>query len=199
MKRHYALIAILIFASAYPASAAEYAIKVVKKGYLSESLNLSGESSIKIDIPLLRQHIIINDKSCPVTINNAYSLVIRDANSGLASIIECKQKEKVVAVRLRMVLFNVFGEHMVTLHGTEYVKSSTDFRLNSSWFNLNDTILDEFLNTFVYIDRVRLADGTIWKADPIGVKKHLIDSKESSEMGITLTDKEFLNDSIGNK
>ena len=112
---------------------------------------------------LPRESILFNDPSCPVVVDgNSMSIGYSDRNYLYQAATTLNVKQPIMALSLRHIIFDAFGQHVVNLSNVEIkdIPSGTK-SLKASWrmYNERDTA---FLTSVTYVDRVRLEDGTQW-------------------------------------
>lgn len=122
-------------------------------------------SGVKINegSSLKRESILFNDPAAPVQItSHATSIKYEDRGFRFEGKTGVEVNQPIVAVQVRTILFDVFGQHMKNLGNTE----PKDFapgngKLEGEWRAYENDIT-ELLTTVTYVARVRLADGTQW-------------------------------------
>jgi hypothetical protein len=129
------------------------------------------------DSSLHRQWFVTNDPSCPASlaaagINTAYtSREYSFTPSGTLT-----AKEPISAFEVRFMIFDVWGDHMKTLSGTELrdVAPGSPFQLAStgSWRAWENDVSD-YLTSVGFIAHVRTAAGRAWSADSRAVLREV--------------------------
>jgi hypothetical protein len=132
---------------------------------LSPKIKLNEKSSLR------RSWIVLNGSSCPVQLNKAgiktaygywggteqywFSL------DGGANI-----KQKIQAVEITCMLFDIFGEHLRTLSLTavEDVETTDSYKLGGRWL-AGENDVSHFLTSVVFVTSVRTSEGKIWRFD----------------------------------
>jgi len=113
---------------------------------------------------LQRERVLLNLPSCPVQLT-ASTLSFGYEERGLRYKIHTtfQVQQPVVAVEIRHILYDVFGEHMRSLSETE----ATDYpageqAVDGAWGVLRDNDISEQLSAVSFVAKVRLADGKVW-------------------------------------
>lgn len=122
-------------------------------------------SGVKINkgSSLKRESVLFNDPASPVQItSHTTSIKFKDRGFRFVGKTGVDVGQPVVAVQVRTILFDVFGQHMKNLGNTE----PKDFapgkaKFEGEWRAYENDIT-ELLTTVTYVARVRLADGTQW-------------------------------------
>ncbi|MDF1614342.1 hypothetical protein [Desulfurivibrio dismutans] len=162
MKSRIFLIAILlIFATS--AAAQGYEIKRASDGPFSFSI-----SGIKINegSSLTRESILFNDPSAPVELkSHSTQIIYKDRGFRFSGSTELDAKQPIVAIQVRTILYDVFGQHMKNLANTEPKDFSPGTANITGEWRAFDNDITRMLTTVTYVARVRLADGTQWVFD----------------------------------
>lgn len=122
-------------------------------------------SGVKINkgSSLKRESVLFNDPASPVQITSHTTRIkYKDRGFRFVGKTGVEVNQPVVAVQVRTILFDVFGQHMKNLGNTE----PKDFapgkaKFDGEWRAYENDIT-ELLTTVTYVARVRLADGTQW-------------------------------------
>jgi len=113
---------------------------------------------------LQRESVLFNDPSCPVQFSqNSMKFDYSDRRLTISASTQLSVAQPVMAMEVRHILFDIFGQHMKNLSNTEARDfSAGPATLDGKWnlFDENDT--SELLTTVTYVARVRLVDGTQW-------------------------------------
>jgi len=158
-KIRFSIIALLLIFSGNAFSAG-YDIERSDDGPYSFSI-----SGVKINegSTLKRESILFNDKACPVTLLS-HSTIIEYKDRGFRFHGETKfnVNKQIKAIEVRILLFNIFGQHMMNLKNIE----PKDFpvgeaSIDNEW-RASDNDVGELLTSVTYVARVRYADGTQW-------------------------------------
>ena len=113
---------------------------------------------------LQRESVLFNDPTCPVQISrNSMTFDYSDRRLTIAASTQIAIRQPVMAMEVRHILFDVFGQHMRNLSNTE----ARDFSVGASalkatWNLYDENDASEHLTTVSYISRARLVDGTQW-------------------------------------
>ncbi len=117
---------------------------------------------------LHRQWFVINDPSWPISlaaagINTTYSKEFSFAPTG-----NITAKEAISAFEVRFMIFDVWGNHMKTLSGTELrdIAAGSPFQLAStgSWRAWENDV-SHYLTSVGFVAHVRTSAGKAWSAD----------------------------------
>ena len=122
-------------------------------------------SGVKINkgSSLKRESVLFNDPAAPVQItSHGTSIKFEDRGFVFSGKTGIEVNQAIVAVQVRTILFDIFGQHMKNLANTE----SKDLpngkaELEGQWRAFENDV-SELLTTVTYVARVRLADGTQW-------------------------------------
>lgn len=125
-------------------------------------------SSVKINegSTLTRESILFNDPECPVSIqSHSTKIVYKDRRFQFSSNSSLQIKSPVVALQVRTILYDVFGQQMKNLANSEPRDFSVgQSNLDGQW-RASENDVTELLTTVTYVARVRLADGSQWIYD----------------------------------
>jgi hypothetical protein len=119
---------------------------------------------------LMREHITLNEKSCPLQLsNNGIDAVYASSNyssSGYSfkPVGAINALEPITAYEIVHVLYDVFGEHMKSLSHTAVtdLDGQNAFSKYSSWY-ASENDVSKYLICVSYVSNVRLKNGKIWK------------------------------------
>ena len=149
-----------------------FAVSVSAQGYEIErmedgpfSFSISGVT-INEGSALTRESILFNDPASPVELNShSMEIIYKDRSFRFSGTTELNVKRSIVAIQVRTILYDVFGQHMKNLANTE----PKDFGegvagVNGEWRAFENDV-SEMLTTVTYVARVRLSDGTQWVYD----------------------------------
>lgn len=162
MKYRLVLISICL-AFAAVANAQNYEIERASDGPFSFSI-----SGVKINegSTLTRESILFNDPSSPVEIkSHSMEIIYKDRGFRFSGNTELDVKRSIVAIQVRTILYDVFGQHMKNLANT----APKDFtagtsKIDAEWRAFENDV-SEMLTTVTYVARARLSDGTQWVFD----------------------------------
>ncbi len=139
---------------------ADYNIERQKDGPFAFSI-----SGVKINegSTLARESILFNDPTCPVKIrSHSTRIIYMDRYFRFAAQTSVNVEEAVVAIQIRTILYDVFGQHMHNLGNTEPKDFSPgQFTVSGEWRAYKNDVND-LLTTVTYVSRVRLDDGSQW-------------------------------------
>lgn len=119
---------------------------------------------------LARQSILLNDPNCPVVvINNSLRIEKQGDEFKYLSSTDLKFNAKIVGISVIHALYDVFGRHIENLENFEirdftrgWATFKGDWTADPEAFSGN---VHDQLITVTYINRVRLADDTLWVYD----------------------------------
>lgn len=115
---------------------------------------------------LNRESIVFNDPTCPVQVSkNSMSFTYADRRFSISSATVAAVKQPIVAMEVRHIMFDIFGQHMKNLSNKEvedYGSLPAPISLKATWNLFDDNDVSEFLTSVTYVARVRLVDGTQW-------------------------------------
>lgn len=134
---------------------------------LTSTIRVNGDSTLK------REWYIVNDPSAPVTISErAGVLVIYDDTRRSAgffkysAVTSLKHPEPLVAVEIRMHLFDAFGRHITTLAKTSMRdRKAGESSIDGDWQALNEAEAAEVYSSVLYVSRARSASGRVYAID----------------------------------
>ncbi len=113
---------------------------------------------------LQRESVLFNDPSCPIQlVANSMTWGYVDRTLQITSATQAIASQQVMALEVRHILFDVFGQHMRNLSNLDV----RDFQngavaLKGTWRLFAENDASELLTTVSYVARVRLPDGTQW-------------------------------------
>jgi hypothetical protein len=154
---------------ATPAARAQTKLKVSTVDGGSVTTNLGHGIAVNKNSSLRRQWFIINDPTCPLTLTEAgINTTYRDRQYSFKPAGSIKTIEAVAAFEVRFMLFDVWGNHMKTLSGTELrdLKAGVQLALSEvgSW-RAWETEVTKYLTSVGFIAHARTVDGRPWTAD----------------------------------
>ncbi|CAM2070040.1 hypothetical protein SCOR_31990 [Sulfidibacter corallicola] len=116
---------------------------------------------------MTRKLFIVNPEDCPIKIVDAeYRILCTDRSALLIGKFSLKTKTDIHAYRLKLLGFNPFGELISGYYGDKWVFLSSGQQVTEkmTWDDSqNETVI--MLVGVVFVERARLADGSIWKID----------------------------------
>jgi len=165
MKRLVILLAMV--AGGYTTSANAQAIVVTSTDGGSVVTDLGYGIRVNKNSSLRRAWVTMNDPSCPVQLSGAgVTTGYGDREYNFIPAGSCEASESVSALEVRYLLYDVFGEHMKTLSGTDVsdrpanlafpLKDSGEWR---AWENE----VSELLTVVTFIAQVRTTSGKVWR------------------------------------
>lgn len=115
---------------------------------------------------LTRESILFNDPTCPVSVkSHSTKIIYKDRGFRFSGVTAIEARSPIVAVQVRTILYDVFGQHMKILANTESKDLSPGpSKLEAEWRAYEDDVT-RLLTTVTYVARVRHADGTQWIFD----------------------------------
>jgi len=140
----------------------QYQTKTISGGPFSRTI--VGNYKIHENSSLEMKYYIINQSNSPIEITNLKTnLGFKDRQFNLKADLYMETSKNMMAFSYRLALYNVFGEHLTNLGGNEIQDLSKGSHIISAeWNSYSD--LPDALNIVIFISKVRLADGKIWKA-----------------------------------
>lgn len=120
---------------------------------------------------LLREWVIVNDDSFPVTISNfTSSTQVGDRNWQYQIGYEIDVKSNIQAVEVRFIPFNIWGDEDRALTTTEISDiDSGKHRFDAVWRILSETDAIEHYAMLAYVAQVKLSSGEIIQFNPNAV------------------------------
>ncbi len=111
---------------------------------------------------LTRESILFNDPACPIKIRSHTTKIIhKDRGFRFSARASIDIKHPIVAVQLRTLLYDVFGQNMKNLDNIEIKDFAPSQSTIEGEWRASDNDMG-FLTTVTYVARVRLADGSQW-------------------------------------
>ncbi len=114
---------------------------------------------------LVRESILFNDPTCPVTIashNTDITYNSRSRSFRFSARTAVDITKPIVAIKVSSILYDAFGDHMKNLGNTQikdFGPGAAD--LHAEW-RASERDVADFLTTVTYVSRVRMADGSQW-------------------------------------
>ena len=151
-------------ACAGPASAGEYTISRAQDAPFAFPSIFGG--TFNKGSSLVRESVVLNDPDCPVQISKASTAFeLAKSNFALVSATDFTLKSATAAVSIRHAAFDVFGQHMETLVGTDVTDRRAGPHSRTARWNALGDLIPAMLTTVTFVARVRLSDGTQWSYD----------------------------------
>lgn len=143
----------------------------------SVTTNLGYGIALNKNSSLHRQWFVINDTSCPISLGDAgVSTSFHDRDYMYKAAGTISAQEPIAAFEVRFMLFDVWGDHMKTLSGTELrdIPEATPFSLSEigSW-RAWENDATQYLTSVAYIAHVRTSDGRAWSYDSKALLREL--------------------------
>ena len=111
---------------------------------------------------LRREAIIFNDLSCPLLITSNSLSLNYDEGMQVHAKTALQILKPTVAVQIRIVVFDYFGQHMKTLSNSFAEDLSEGKTVTEGVWRMFENEADEMLSSFSYVARARLPDGKQW-------------------------------------
>lgn len=140
---------------------------------------------------LTRRWFTLNDNSCPILLEGAgvksaytserYSGSYSFTPSGVA-----RARKAVRATRIVFAIFDVWGDHMrnLALSKMQDIPDGGNVPFEGAWY-ASENDVSEYYTSAAFVDRVMLADGTIWRSDRKAISSKLSDVQiHVSEAGL---------------
>jgi len=144
-------------------------IKVTSMNCGGVITELSYDIKVNKNSSLQRSCLTFNDPSCPVQLSDAgivskYDTYDKDyeftAQGSLSS------TEKIAAIEIRLLLFDVFGEHIKTLSSTQVAdipaNTSSNINTGGGWRAWENEVRG-YLTSIAFVAQVRTSAGTVWR------------------------------------
>jgi len=127
---------------------------------LSQSIKVNDKSSLH------RIWVMLNDPGCPVQLENAgITTAYGDREYLYRQSGTFKASEPVVALEVRYVLYDIFGDHLKTLSATSVEDVAADTQLPLSelgrWRGWENEVA-ELLTVVAFVAQVRTINGKVW-------------------------------------
>lgn len=124
---------------------------------------------------LARKAFILNDAKCPVIIEELTAAPVEGKEWQMVLDGQIRVRAAITAVDIRFALFDLFGNHMAT-HQTLMIEDvaveNNAMIFGPSWAT-SEKEMKILQSTFAFVAQVRLADGSVWKYDPMDVARAL--------------------------
>lgn len=115
-----------------------------------------------------REWSVVNDPRLPIALQTFTGLdtVHEDRDWAHEALYVVNVKEPITAFEVRFIPFNIWGEQGTTLSSTQIYDLSTGAtRFTGTWRLYSENEAVEHFGSVAFVAQVRLADGTILKAD----------------------------------
>lgn len=137
-------------------------------GWLSSDTHINKRSSLRVEWRTVTDEVLPMNftQACGLEIHNVASnyplQLLYKANTNLVCTIE-----RVTAVEVRYLTFNIWGEHVTTLNAVEILDLNVGQRVGfqHKWHLFSENEADSFCASLAFVARVRLADGSLRRAD----------------------------------
>lgn len=153
-------------------------IKVSSASGGSVTTDLSYGIKVNKNSSLQRTWLTFNDPSCPVELKGCGILTKYDDDRGYKYIPtgSLLAKESISALDIRFILYDVFGDHIKTLAGTEVtdVSANSSFSLETigSWRAWENEV-SELLTVVSFVAQIRTESGKIWRYNDKAISEEL--------------------------
>lgn len=136
----------------------------------------TGDTKVNEGSSLTREWVVLNDASCPVQLANSCGIKTdyRDRSLRFTPIGNIETSEPITAYEVHHVLYDVFGEHLVTLSNMEIadVNGSFVMKKDRSWY-ATDNQISEYISCISYVANVKTKAGIIWRYNYLAIKHEL--------------------------
>lgn len=112
---------------------------------------------------LQRESILFNNKTSPVKLlSHTMKVKYNDRGFRFAGTTKAKIGEKIKALQIRTIQYDIFGRHMKNLANTQPKDfAAGEITIDGEW-RASEHEIAEFLTSVTYVARVRFGDGTQW-------------------------------------
>lgn len=113
---------------------------------------------------LMREHITINDPSCPIELLDVgIDAIYVSPGYAFKPVGSLNPKEPIVAYEVIHMLYDVFGKHMKSLSNSRItdISGPTEFNKYSSW-RASESNVSSYLVCVSYVSSVRTLSGKLW-------------------------------------
>lgn len=124
---------------------------------------------------LAKKAYILNDAKCPVSIEELTANPVEGKEWQMVLDGQLRARAAVTAADVRLAQFDLFGNHISTkqtLVIEDVAADNTAIVFGPSW-STSEKEVKVLLSTFAFVAQVRLADGSVWKYDPLDVARAL--------------------------
>jgi len=142
-------------------------IKVTTADGGSVITELGYDIKINKNSTLRRAWVVLNDPGCPVQLINAgINTRYGDREYNYIPTGSAKVSAAISAMEIRYILYDIFGDHLKTLSGTEVSNAAVNAEISlkemGRWRAWENEI-SELLTVVVFVAQVRTVDGKIWR------------------------------------
>lgn len=124
---------------------------------------------------LSRKAYILNDAKCPVLIEELNAAPVEGKEWRMVLNGQIRARSAITATDIRFALFDLFGNHISTqkvVMVEDVGAEDTALVFGPSW-STSEKEMKVLHTTFAFVAQVRLADGSVWKYDPVDVARAL--------------------------
>jgi hypothetical protein len=116
---------------------------------------------------LMRSWVVLNDLECPIQLGRSgIKTIYGDREYNYIPEVSISTKEKVAALDIRFLLYDVFGDHIKTITCTQVADIQTGATIElkniGSWRALENEI-SGLLTVVCFVAQVRTSTGIVWK------------------------------------
>jgi len=124
---------------------------------------------------LSRKAFILNDEKCPVLIEELSITPEEGKDWRMVLSGQLRARSAVTAVEIRFALFDLFGSHISTQQKLliEDIGADDQALIIGPGWGTSEKEVKVLHTTFTFVARVRLANGSVWKYDPVEVARAL--------------------------
>lgn len=139
-----------------------------------------GEVKVNTKSSLHHTWYVLNDISCPLQLNQTGIKIVWPNIDEFLYMANgtAKVTEKMQAIEIRYILFDVFGEHLDTLSWSEVedidVTDSYNLDQKGGKWRAPDSDVPSFLSSVAFVAQIRTSDGKIWRYNQKSVSDELL-------------------------
>ena len=124
---------------------------------------------------LSRKAVILNDAKCPVFIEELDASPVGGKEWRMVLNGQLRTRAAITAADIRLASFDLFGNHISTLPKLviEDIPSEGVALLTGPIGSTSEKEVKVLHTTFAFVAQVRLANGSVWKYDPLEVARAL--------------------------
>jgi len=124
---------------------------------------------------LSRKAVILNDAKCPVLIQELEATPVGGKEWRMVLNGVIRTRSPITAADIRLASFDLFGNHMSTLQKlvVEDIGADDLSLITGPIGSTSEKEVKVLHTTFAFVAQVRLADGSVWKYDPLDVARAL--------------------------
>jgi hypothetical protein len=124
---------------------------------------------------LSKKAYILNDAKCPVSIEELNVTPVEGKEWQMMLDGQILARTAITAADVRFAMFDLFGNHVATkqILVVEDIAADTKALVLGPGWSTSEKEAKVQLSTFAFVAQVRLADGSVWKYDPIEVARAL--------------------------